>query len=255
MEYEIKRGSVYWVSVDGSIGAEERTGRPAVILSGTNNNSKSGTVIVAYTTSSGVASATRVQAMVAGRKTIVICDQIRTIDKSRLTSYVGFVSEADMRRVSAAVSVALCLPVAVGSGTETKAKEDEIQKLRIELDLAKAMYDKVLGMLVSYKIQSDLREYSEDYDEYDGDDEDENFDDEIEDEVEEVVEEVVRGKINLNTASAKEIMAALGVGATAAYSITGYRKKNGNFVALEEVMDVKYIPKNFLEKHSEYIEI
>lgn len=224
-----------------------------MVLSGTRKNSGSGTVIIAYMTSAkGDYHPLRVATKVAERTSYVICDQIRTVDKSRLTSYVGFVSEADMKRVSAAVSIALCLPVPTEPKIEDKAKDDEVQKLRVELDLAKAMYDKVLGMLVSYKIQSDLREYSE-Y--YDGDDENENFDDEIEDTVEEVVEEVVRGKINLNTASAKEIMTALGVGSNAAYGITSYRKNNGNFVDLEELRDVKYVPKNFLEKHGEYIEI
>ncbi len=46
-------------------------------------------------------------------------------------------------------------------------------------------------------------------------------------------------KINLNTASAKELMKVKGLNASKAKAIVAYRKKNGNFKATSEIANVK----------------
>jgi competence ComEA-like helix-hairpin-helix protein len=55
-------------------------------------------------------------------------------------------------------------------------------------------------------------------------------------------------KVNINTASAKEIKEFTGIGLSIAYGITGYRGKNGNYKSVEELANVPRLPKNFLEK-------
>lgn len=77
----------------------------------------------------------------------------------------------------------------------------------------------------------------------------------VEPEVEEVVPEtvVVGDKLNINTASAKEIAEKLGTVAAYAYYITGYRNKNGNFVDLKELLDVKHLPKSWYEKYKDQL--
>lgn len=78
-------------------------------------------------------------------------------------------------------------------------------------------------------------------------------------EIEETVPEAVIGgaavgeKVNINTASAKEIMEKLGTVAAYAYYITGYRNKNGNFVDLKELLDVKHLPKSWYEKYKDQL--
>ena len=56
-------------------------------------------------------------------------------------------------------------------------------------------------------------------------------------------------KINVNTATVEEIMAGLGVGKDTAYSITGYRKKNGPFRSLEDLLKTTRFGPKLLEKH------
>lgn len=46
-------------------------------------------------------------------------------------------------------------------------------------------------------------------------------------------------KINLNTASAKELMKAKGINAAKARAIVAYRKKHGNFKSIEDLANVK----------------
>ncbi len=83
----------------------------------------------------------------------------------------------------------------------------------------------------------------------------------VEEEVEEppvaepVVEPPVVEKVNINTATPKELMEKLGISQTYAYTITGYRTKNGRYVDLEELLEVKGIPKVFLKNYRDRITI
>jgi comEA protein len=55
-------------------------------------------------------------------------------------------------------------------------------------------------------------------------------------------------KINVNTASAKELEALPGIGPVTAAAIVEYRIQNGPFVALEQLLDVKGIGPKKLEQ-------
>lgn len=62
-------------------------------------------------------------------------------------------------------------------------------------------------------------------------------------------------KVNINTATARELMDKLGINYNYAFLITGYRKKNGRYVDLEELREVHKLPKNFLAKHKDRLTI
>ena len=54
------------------------------------------------------------------------------------------------------------------------------------------------------------------------------------------------GKININSASQAELESINGVGPKTAQSIIEYRRQNGNFARIEDIMNVKGIgPKKF----------
>jgi competence protein ComEA len=62
-------------------------------------------------------------------------------------------------------------------------------------------------------------------------------------------------KLNVNTASAKEIHDVTGMNMTACYSITGYRKKNGRFDKLEDLLKVSNIFPGTLKKIEHLLEV
>lgn len=62
-------------------------------------------------------------------------------------------------------------------------------------------------------------------------------------------------KVNINTASAKEIKAMTGASDFHCYTITGWRNKHGKFGSLEELLTVKNIPKNFLERYGDKLTV
>lgn len=89
----IKRGEVYWVNLDPTIGAEIRKTRPAVIISNDINNQNAQTVSVLPLTSSTTKVhpfEVLIEAGVLGPESGKIkANQIRTIDKKRLGGLLG----------------------------------------------------------------------------------------------------------------------------------------------------------------------
>ncbi|MDN4503162.1 helix-hairpin-helix domain-containing protein [Alteromonadaceae bacterium BrNp21-10] len=53
--------------------------------------------------------------------------------------------------------------------------------------------------------------------------------------------------ININTASAKELMKLPGIGKTKAEAIVAYREKNGNFMSLDDLTNVEGVGKKVVK--------
>ena len=85
-----KRGDIYWVSLDPTIGSEMKKRRPAVIISNDISNQFSHRVIIAPITSSiKKIFPFEVPVEIASRKGKIALDQIRSVDKKRLGKQLG----------------------------------------------------------------------------------------------------------------------------------------------------------------------
>ena len=135
----ILRGEVYWVCVDDSVGSEQQTGRPALIISGDTRNEKSATVIVAYMTMGGLSNNSAVRVNYSGKTERVLCDQLRTIDKQRLTRFLGKLSSSEMQRVSGGLLVTMCLnpDAKISEDLFERDNADEIVALKAEIEMWK----------------------------------------------------------------------------------------------------------------------
>lgn len=85
----IKRGEVYWVNLDPTVGTEIRKTRPALIISPDDMNTALPRVIIAPLTSKGQPLGCRPELTFDGKKARILLDQIRTIDKQRLAGKLG----------------------------------------------------------------------------------------------------------------------------------------------------------------------
>ena len=105
-----RRGDVYWVALDPTIGSEIKKTRPAVIVPNNSCNTFGSRVVVLPVTSH-VASVYPVGAMVVlnGKPARVLGDQIRSLDKSRLRSRVDTLSHEELAAVDEATRITLAL--------------------------------------------------------------------------------------------------------------------------------------------------
>lgn len=88
----MKRGEIWLVSLDPTVGSEIKKSRTCVIISPAELNDHLRTVIVAPMTSKGFPAPFRVPVKHAGTKGLIILDQMRTVDKLRLARKLGTVS-------------------------------------------------------------------------------------------------------------------------------------------------------------------
>jgi len=86
---EIKRGEVYWVNLDPTIGTEIRKTRPALVVSADDMNAALPRVIIAPLTSKGQPLGCRPELVFDGKPARILLDQIRSIDKLRLGGKLG----------------------------------------------------------------------------------------------------------------------------------------------------------------------
>lgn len=109
-----KRGAVYLVSLDPTIGAEIKKTRPAVIIQNDVGNEFSQVTIIAPITSGEDAIypvEVEVKAGEGGLKndSLVELSQIRAVDKKRLVRYLGRLRPETMERVDRAIEISLGL--------------------------------------------------------------------------------------------------------------------------------------------------
>lgn len=87
------RGDVYWVNLDPTIGSEIRKSRPAVIVTPTEMNSALPRVIIAPLTTKGQPLACRPEVSLQRKRARILLDQLRSVDKARLTKRIGRIGE------------------------------------------------------------------------------------------------------------------------------------------------------------------
>ena len=109
---EIKRGYIYYADLSGAAGSEQDGIRPVLIIQNDTGNKFSPTVIAAAITSKEKRSDLPTHVNLGTEfglrePSIVMLEQIRTIDKTRLGRYVGRVDAKTMRLVEKAVNVSL----------------------------------------------------------------------------------------------------------------------------------------------------
>ncbi|MBC7702668.1 MAG: type II toxin-antitoxin system PemK/MazF family toxin [Rhodoferax sp.] len=88
----VKRGEIWLVNLDPTVGSEIRKSRPCVVVSPPEMHDHLRTVIVAPMTSKSRPAPFRVPVAHAGQKGLILLDQLRAVDQVRLAKKLGAVS-------------------------------------------------------------------------------------------------------------------------------------------------------------------
>ncbi len=108
----MKRGEVWWVNLDPTVGTEINKTRPAIILSNDSANKFLNRVqIIPLTSNTEHCYPSEAFITLNGKKSKAMADQITTADKKRLKDKIGSISSKDMIAIEKAVKIQLGLPL------------------------------------------------------------------------------------------------------------------------------------------------
>ena len=106
----MKRGEVWWVNFDPSLGGEIKKTRPAIILSNDASNKHLNRVqVVPLTSKLGKLFPSEAYVTVGDKPSKAMADQVTTVSKLRLLNPVGSLSHSDLAAVESAVRNQLSL--------------------------------------------------------------------------------------------------------------------------------------------------
>ena len=111
----VKRGDIFYADLSPVIGSEQGGVRPVVIVQNDVGNRHSPTVIAAAITSktdkAKLPIHIEVEAFQFGlaKDSVILLEQVRTIDKKRLKEKMGHLEDETMERVNSAISVSFGL--------------------------------------------------------------------------------------------------------------------------------------------------
>lgn len=115
MDTNVKRGDIFYADLSPVVGSEQGGTRPVLIVQNDTGNRHSPTVIAAAITSQMGKAKLPTHISLAGhdvgltKDSVVLLEQIRTIDKKRLREHMGKLDEELMGRVDNAIAVSFGL--------------------------------------------------------------------------------------------------------------------------------------------------
>jgi mRNA interferase MazF len=113
--YNIKRGEIYYADLSPVVGSEQGGVRPVLIIQNDVGNKYSPTVIAAAITSrqdkAKLPTHIELNASQYGlaKDSVVLLEQVRTLDKQRLKERMGSLDNTSMNRVNDALSISFGL--------------------------------------------------------------------------------------------------------------------------------------------------
>lgn len=87
----VTRGDIWLVTLDPTVGSEIRKTRPCVVVSPAEMHDYLRTVLVAPMTTAGREAPFRIEVTHASRQGLILLDQVRAVDKTRLAKRLGAV--------------------------------------------------------------------------------------------------------------------------------------------------------------------
>ena len=95
----VARFDVFLVVLDPTVGSEIQKTRPCVVISPDEMNLHLATAIIAPMTTKGKLYPSRVPVCFEGKDGLIVLDQIRTVDKTRLVKKLGAIDSDEQKAV------------------------------------------------------------------------------------------------------------------------------------------------------------
>ena len=114
MEKQIRRGDIYYADLDPVIGSEQGEYRPVLIVQNNTGNKYSPTVIITPITGNLRKNPLPTHVFLSTKcglekDSLVLAEQLRAIDRSRLKNYIGYIEKSAMLQVDRALLISIGL--------------------------------------------------------------------------------------------------------------------------------------------------
>lgn len=114
MPTDIKRGGMYYADLSPAVGSEQTGFRPVLIIQNDTGNHFSPTVVIAAITGKTKKTTLPTHYQLPAENgldipSVVLLEQVRTVDKCRLHRYIGRLSEETMKGIDRAIAVSMGL--------------------------------------------------------------------------------------------------------------------------------------------------
>jgi mRNA interferase MazF len=93
----VKRGEIWLVNLDPTVGSEIRKTRPCVVISPSEMHDHLRTAIIAPMTTGSHPAPFRIPVRHGGKQGLILLDQIRAVDKTRLVKRAGVIAPATLK--------------------------------------------------------------------------------------------------------------------------------------------------------------
>lgn len=106
----IERGDMYYILCEKTEGSEQKGKRPAVVVSNDTGNAYAPIIEVVFlTTNTKRWLPTHVEIKSSSARSKALCEQVTTVDKKRVSDYVGKVTKREMEEIEKAIKISLAI--------------------------------------------------------------------------------------------------------------------------------------------------
>lgn len=145
---EIKRGDIYYIeSIFNETGSEQKSGRPAIVVSNDKNNRYSDVIEVVYLTSKQKTELpTHVKIQSLRTESIALCEQVSSVSTKRVGGFKARITGDELAQIDIALLASLDLNVPSepqGQLAPPSAAVIEYDRTVTERDFYKKMYEDI----------------------------------------------------------------------------------------------------------------
>lgn len=166
VKHNFYRGEIFYVFRGTSFGSEQQAGRPAVIVSNNTGNTYSDIVEVVYlTTQPKNDLPTHVTIRSANKTSTVLCEQVHTVDISRIGDYINTCTAQEMEAIDRALMISLGLDEVKPDQTPKIVEKEVVKEVPVDnpeireqliaekarADQLQKMYDNLLKSILKSK--------------------------------------------------------------------------------------------------------